>query len=96
MTPKTRSEIIQIVNTFRAKVVDVNPKTIAIEITGPEGKIDALIELMRPFGIAEVVNTGVVSVARMASLSLKQSKPTKKKTTKKKLATKKKVTRKKK
>ncbi len=68
VTPTSRAEIIQIVNTFRAKVVDVNPRTLTIEITGPEGKIDALVELMKPFGILEVVNTGIIAVARNSEL----------------------------
>jgi acetolactate synthase-1/3 small subunit len=68
VAPETRAEIIQIVNTFRAKVVDVNPRTITIESTGPEGKIDTLIELMIPFGILEVVNTGIIAIARNSEL----------------------------
>lgn len=92
VNPKTRSEIIQIVNTFRAKVVDVNPETMTIEMTGPEGKIDAMIELMKPFGICEVANTGVISLARTSALTFgkKTKKTPAKKTVKKKTVKKKK------
>ncbi|MBN1493880.1 MAG: acetolactate synthase small subunit [Candidatus Omnitrophica bacterium] len=74
VTPATRAEIIQIVNTFRSKIVDVNPRTLTIEMTGPEGKIDALIELMKPFGILEVVNTGIIAIARASELRFNTAK----------------------
>ena len=60
----TRSDVMQIVNTFRAKIVDVNPKNIIIEITGTESKVDAMLELLRPFGVKEVVRTGLVALSR--------------------------------
>ncbi len=63
-----RAEILSIVDIFRAKVVDVSPKTYTVEITGDEEKIGAIIELMRPFGLKEIVRTGRVAMAR----SLKQ------------------------
>ena len=61
-----RSDVIQVVNTFRGKIVDVNPKNITIEITGTESKIDAMLELLRPFGIREVVRTGLVAMSRVS------------------------------
>lgn len=66
---KTRSEIIQIVDIFRAKIVDVSAKSIIIEITGSGDKIDALEELMRPFGIKEMVRTGKVALVRGPKLT---------------------------
>ncbi|MBI4399052.1 MAG: acetolactate synthase small subunit [Candidatus Omnitrophica bacterium] len=63
---KVRSDVIQVVNTFRAKIVDVNPKNLIIEITGTESKIDAILELLRPFGIREVVRTGLVAMSRQS------------------------------
>ncbi len=63
---KVRSDVIQVVNTFRAKIVDVNPKNLIIEITGTESKIDAMLELLRPFGIREVVRTGLVAMSRQS------------------------------
>ncbi|MBU3759749.1 MAG: acetolactate synthase small subunit [Candidatus Omnitrophica bacterium] len=67
--PATRNDIMQIVNTFRAKVVDVNPKSLTIEVTGSESKVDAMLELLLPFGILEVVRTGLVAISRRAELA---------------------------
>ena len=61
---KDRSEIIQIADIFRAKIVDVAAESIIIEITGAGDKIDALEEMMRPFGIKEMVRTGKVALVR--------------------------------
>ena len=69
-----RSDILQIVNTFRAKVVDVNPASLTVEVTGSEEKIDAMLELLRPFGIKEVVRTGTIALARKSELNLKKEK----------------------
>lgn len=66
----TRTDVMQIVNTFRAKVVDVNPKSLTIEVTGGEGKIDAMLELLRPLGILEVVRTGLIAMARRKELEV--------------------------
>ncbi len=63
-TATTRSEIMQLVDIFRAKIIDVSLKTLTIEITGPEAKIKAMIDLLRPFGIKEIVQTGRVAMAR--------------------------------
>ncbi|MFH1288304.1 MAG: acetolactate synthase small subunit [bacterium] len=59
-----RSQIIEITDIFRAKIVDVSPKTVTIEVTGDEGKIQAIIELLNPFGIKEIARTGKVAIAR--------------------------------
>jgi acetolactate synthase-1/3 small subunit len=59
-----RSEIINIVDIFRGKIVDVSPKSYTVEITGDRGKIDALISLLTPFGIKEIARTGKVAMAR--------------------------------
>ncbi len=71
----TRSEVMQIVNTFRAKIVDVNSKALAIEVTGGESKIDAMLELLRPYGILEVVRTGLIAMSRKAELTASQKNP---------------------
>jgi acetolactate synthase-1/3 small subunit len=63
-TAKNRSEVIQITDIFRAKIVDVSADSIIIEITGGGDKIDALEEMMRPFGIKEMVRTGKVALIR--------------------------------
>jgi hypothetical protein len=60
----SRAEILRIGDIFRAKVVDVTPTTYTLEATGEEGKIEAIIDLLRPFGIQEVVRTGKVAIAR--------------------------------
>jgi len=65
---QTRSEIMQIVNTFRAKILNVGSKTLTIEVTGGEGKVDAIVELLKPFGIRETVRTGVIALSRTLEL----------------------------
>ena len=62
--PQHREEILRTADIFRAKVVDVTPTTYTLEATGEESKIEAIIELLRPFGIHEVVRTGKVAIAR--------------------------------
>lgn len=60
----TRGEILQIAEIFRARIVDVAPKSLTIETTGDEGKINALLHMLRPYGIMEVVRTGKIALAR--------------------------------
>jgi acetolactate synthase-1/3 small subunit len=62
--PANRAEILRIGDIFRAKVVDVTPTTYTLEATGEESKIEAIIDLLRPFGIHEVVRTGKVAISR--------------------------------
>ncbi|MGA3198233.1 MAG: acetolactate synthase small subunit [Halobacteriota archaeon] len=59
-----RAEIMQIVNIFRARIVDVAPKSLIIEVTGDEGKLDALIGMLKQFGIKEIVRTGTLALGR--------------------------------
>ncbi len=59
-----RSEILQITDIFRAKIVDVSSDSIIVEITGDEEKIAALIALLTPFGIKELCRTGIIAMAR--------------------------------
>ncbi|MFM8720071.1 MAG: acetolactate synthase small subunit [Chthoniobacterales bacterium] len=61
---KTRSEVLQICDVFRAKIVDVRLDKLVIEITGNEGKIAKFISLMEHFSIAEITRTGKVALAR--------------------------------
>jgi acetolactate synthase I/III small subunit len=63
---ENRSEIMQIVNIFRAKIIDVSHRSMIIEVTGDENKIDAMIQLLRQFGIKELARTGMVSMVRGA------------------------------
>lgn len=67
---RTRAELMQIVNTFRAKIVDVKPRSVTVEVTGNQSKVDAMLELLRPFGLKEVVRTGTIAVSRKSELSL--------------------------
>ena len=62
--PEKRSEIIEIANIFRGRIVDVARDSFIIEITGDKDKIDAFIDLMRQYGIKELARTGVISMAR--------------------------------
>ena len=61
---KTRAEVMQITDIFRAKIVDVQPKSLTIEITGNESKVEKFIELMRSFGVSEITRTGKVALPR--------------------------------
>ncbi len=60
----TRSEVMQLVDTFRARVVDVGVDSVMVEATGTEDKIDGLAEVLKPYGILEMVRTGRVAMAR--------------------------------
>ena len=59
-----RSEIMQLVSVFRAKIIDVSARSMIIEVTGDEQKVDALVLLLRQFGIKELARTGKVSMIR--------------------------------
>ncbi len=63
-TANTRGEIMQLVDIFRAKAVDVAAESLTVEITGQEDKVETLIGLLRPFGIKEMVRTGRVAMVR--------------------------------
>ncbi len=64
--PSKRAEIIQIVEIFRAHIVDIGRKTMIVEVTGDEGKVNALENALRPFGLKELVRTGKVAMLRGA------------------------------
>ena len=59
-----RSQILEIVNVFRARVVDFDTDSLTLEMTGSEEKIDRLLKVLRPFGILEMVRTGIVAMRR--------------------------------
>ena len=63
---ENRSEIMQIVNIFRARIIDVSQRSMIIEATGDEEKVEAIIQLLRQFGIKELARTGKVSMLRGA------------------------------
>lgn len=60
----TRSQVIEAVNLFRAKVIDVSPEALTVEATGNRGKIEALLRVLEPFGVREIVQSGVVALSR--------------------------------
>ncbi|MDH7500780.1 MAG: acetolactate synthase small subunit, partial [candidate division NC10 bacterium] len=62
--PAIRAEVLRIADIFRAKVVDVTPKSYTLECTGDESKVNAFLELLKPYGIQEVARTGKVAIAR--------------------------------
>lgn len=65
-TEASRGAIMQLVDVFRARVIDVSPDSLIIEITGTEDKIDGLVEMLRPYGVLEMARTGRVAMSRGA------------------------------
>ena len=63
-TPATRSEIIQIVDIFRANIVDVGHDSLIIEVTGDEEKLESLVTLLKPFGVLEIMRSGRLAMVR--------------------------------
>ncbi|HEY6837505.1 MAG TPA: acetolactate synthase small subunit [Geobacteraceae bacterium] len=63
---QNRAEVLRIVDIFRAKIIDVTPRSYTIEATGAPVKIDAILELLRPLGLKELVRTGAVAIGRGA------------------------------
>ncbi|MBC8275394.1 MAG: acetolactate synthase small subunit [Chloroflexi bacterium] len=74
-TASTRSEIIQIVDIFRANIVDVSSDSLMVEITGDEEKVSSLLELLRGFGIREIARTGRIALTRGGAGPLQVEKP---------------------
>lgn len=60
----SRAEVMQVTDIFRAKIIDVQPRSLTIEITGDESKVEKFIELMKPFGILELTRTGKIALPR--------------------------------
>lgn len=63
---QTRAEVLRIIDIFRGKVVDVSAKSYALEVTGSASKIQAVIDILRPIGIKEIIRTGVIAMGRAA------------------------------
>lgn len=72
--PGQRGEIMQIVDIFKAKIIDISDSTFTIEVTGNLDKVDAIEELLRPYGIREMVRTGKIAMARGALTAMAQVK----------------------
>lgn len=62
--PKNRGEIMQIVDIFRAKIIDISDRSFTIEVTGGVEKVDAMEKLLEPYGMLEMVRTGKIAMAR--------------------------------
>jgi len=62
--PRNRAEIIEIVEIFRGKIVDVGSGTLSVEVTGPGSKLRAFEDLLRPYGLVEMVRTGTIALPR--------------------------------
>ena len=63
-TGESRTHVMQLVDVYRARVVDVSPESLIVETTGTEDKIDSLLEVLRPFGVMEMVRTGRIAMSR--------------------------------
>src|SRR3989449_1340000 len=75
--PQHRAEVLRTADIFRAKVIDVTAASFTLEATGGEGKLEALIELLRPMGIQEIVRTGKVAIARGPKIRARRPEPPK-------------------
>lgn len=60
----TRAEVLRVIDIFRGKVVDVGPKSYVVEVTGNKSKVQAVIDILRPIGIQEIVRTGTIAITR--------------------------------
>ncbi len=69
--PSTRAEIAELASIFRGKIVDVAADSLMVEVTGTEEKVDRLLELLRPYGLKEMVRTGIVSMTRGTTIALR-------------------------
>jgi acetolactate synthase-1/3 small subunit len=70
--PLIRSEIVQIAQIFRANIVDVSRKSMIIELTGDKGKLGAFEEILKPFGVKELVRTGIIAVNRGKTIKIEE------------------------
>ena len=64
--PEKRPEVLSLIETFKGKVVDIGPKFVMVEVSGPEAKIEAFINVCRPYGIKSVARTGTIAMPRHA------------------------------
>jgi acetolactate synthase-1/3 small subunit len=64
VTPEKRAEVVQLVNLFRGRVIDIARQSVTVEMSGTEDKLEAFIDLVRPYGIRELARTGVIAMQR--------------------------------
>ena len=74
VTQQNRSEIIQIVDTFEGRIIDVGPQALTVEVAGEQNKVDAIIKLLSSFGLREIVRTGRIAMSRKKEVTLKNKK----------------------
>jgi acetolactate synthase-1/3 small subunit len=74
-TGDARTHVMQLVDVYRARVVDVSPESLVIEATGTEDKIDSLLEVLRPYGVKEKVRTGRIAMARGNTKAARRAEP---------------------
>mgnify|MGYP001648987139 CR=1 FL=1 len=67
VTPKTRGEVIEITNIFRAKIIDISPSTMTVELTGNDQKLNAFLDMIENYGIEEIARTGMTALERGAN-----------------------------
>jgi acetolactate synthase-1/3 small subunit len=72
---EARTHVMQLVDVYRARVVDVSPESLIIEATGTEDKIDSLLEVLRPYGVIEMVRTGRIAMARGSTRAVRAADP---------------------
>ena len=65
---QTRAEVLRVIDIFRGKVVDVGRKSYTVEVTGPESKIQAVVDILTPLGIEKIVRTGTLAMGRVPKL----------------------------
>ena len=68
-SPENRGEVMAASEIYRAKIIDYNPKTLCVEVTGEPSKIDAFVDVVKPLGIIELCRTGVVALERNRSIT---------------------------
>jgi acetolactate synthase-1/3 small subunit len=71
--PEKRAEVNNLAAIFRARIVDVAPDSVIVEITGTEDKVESMVELLRPLGIVEMVRTGQISMTRGATSGIRRT-----------------------
>jgi acetolactate synthase-1/3 small subunit len=71
--PERRAEVANLAAIFRGRIVDVAPDTVIVEVTGTEDKVESLVELLKPFGITEMVRTGQVAMLRGGALGVRHT-----------------------
>ena len=74
-TGDARTHVLQLVDVYRARIIDVSPESLVVETTGTEDKIDSLVEVLKPYGVLEMVRTGRVAMARGSSTTENRGAP---------------------